>query len=203
MSEKPSDFIESCRTRARALKARHEELGSSISLSQAYELLAAADGYRTWAAMRAAGEKRAHPSAELPEIYEDEDGSVLSVWMTRRISLDAQDAQDRDDLAELLKAASADLTYVFMDGEDFPTMRFRDTQIVGDDEYSVVVDIEMSPAKDTAWHLGRFKHAENIVAHTFADYAGDHAVNDALIFGSSAANTANRWRSPEKTSSFC
>jgi len=193
MAEKTSAFIESSRTRARAIKARHEELGSPVSLAQAYELLAAADGHRTWAAMRAAGEARAEPEAM--EIHEDEQGWLFSVRMVRRISLDAHDTDDELLVPQILNAAHADLSYVLMDGEEYPAMRFRDTERTGADEYAVTVDIEGSSRKDIPWHGDRLRLAENIIRFEITRYSGDHADSDAIFEGSGhSSGESSRWR---------
>ncbi|MBY3432569.1 hypothetical protein HFN89_00080 [Rhizobium laguerreae] len=47
-----SEFTETSRTRVREIKARMHEAGTSVTLQQAYELLAKESGYRTWAAMK-------------------------------------------------------------------------------------------------------------------------------------------------------
>jgi len=192
MAGKTSAFIETSRTRARAIKARHEELGSPISLAQAYELLAAADGHRTWAAMRAAGEARTQPEAM--EIHEDEQGWLFSIRMVRRISLDAHDTNGEFLVPQILDAAHADLSYVFMDGEEHPAMRFRDTERTGADEYSVTVDIEGSPRRDVPWHGDRLRLAENIIRFEISRYSGDHADSDAIFDESNRSGESGRWR---------
>lgn len=199
MTEKVSAFIESARTRARAIKARHEELGSSLTLAQAYELLAAAEGHRTWAAMRAAGESAVEPAAAA-DIYEDETGWLFTVLMVRRIAPDAYDAQEEFDVPALLKAAHADLSYVFMDGEEHPAMRFRETQMIGMEEYSVTVDIEGSNLKDLQWHFERLKLAENVVSFNYGHYPSEGACSDAVFQGSSTSEKGRRW--PEDPASY-
>jgi len=161
MTEKVSKFIESCRTRARAIKKRHEDLGSPVTLAQAYELLAAADGYRTWAAMKAIAGHAGDEDAR--SFYEPQCGSASSFAMTRKISLDAHDAVEEFDVPALIKAAHADLSYIFFDGEEYPAMRFKGAHQSGDDEYTVHVEMETSPIKDRSWHAARLQHAENIV----------------------------------------
>lgn len=167
MTKTASNFIEECRTRARAMKAERGEQGESVSLTQAYELLAKESGYRTWAAMRAAGE--AGVPVFTSEFVEDptHPGAVSDRYFTievfRRISLDSYDAHGEFDIPELLKAAYRDLSYVFLDGEEYPSMRFRNTVRIDDDEYAVTVDIEKSPLKDMAWHDERTELAENVL----------------------------------------
>ena len=193
MAEKTSAFIESSRTRARAIKARHEELGTPIPLAQAYELLAAADGHRTWAAMRAAGEAQTVPMPM--EIHEDEQGWLFSIRMVRRISLDAHDTNGEFLVPQILQAAHADLSYVLLDGEEHPAMRFRDTERTGADEYAVTVDIEGSHRKDIPWHGDRLRLAENIIRFEITRYSGDHADSDAIFDGSGHSPSEScRWR---------
>lgn len=167
MTETISNFIEECRTRARAMKTQRNEKGEFVSLAQAYELLAQATGYRTWAAMRAAGEagvpvftaefieNPTHPAAVSDRYF--------TIEVFRRISLDSYDAHGEFDISELMKAAYRDLSYVFLDGEEYPSMRFRNTVRIDVDEYAVTVDIEKSPLKDMAWHDERTEFAENVL----------------------------------------
>lgn len=137
-----SPFIDSSRTRARSIQARQSELGSPVTLAQAYELLAAADGFRTWAAMRAAGENVSDKDTRPPEGFDP----YATVVMKRRISLDAFDAASGDDIPALLKAAYAELSYHFFDGEESLSMQFRDVDLHPDrDEYLVSVDVEIPP----------------------------------------------------------
>lgn len=114
MADKTSSFIEQCR--ARAIKARHEELGLPVSLAQTYELLAAAEGHRTWAAMRASGEASTMADApdEAYELKAAESGTrIATLKVTRRISLDAQAAGSlhRD---ALIGAAHAELSFALL-----------------------------------------------------------------------------------------
>lgn len=125
MADKTSSFIEQCR--ARAIKARHEELGLPVSLAQTYELLAAAEGHRTWAAMRASGEASTMADApdEAYKLKAAESGTrIATLKVTRRISLDAQAAGSlhRD---ALIGAAHAELSFALFDGEEYPPMLFR------------------------------------------------------------------------------
>jgi hypothetical protein len=167
MTKTVSNFIEECRTRARALKAERQARGETVSLAQAYELLARATGYRTWAAMRSAGE--AGVPVFTAEFIEDPthpaatSNRYFSIEVFRKISIDSYDADGSLDTQEMLKAAYRDLSYVFFDGEEYPSMRFRGMQTVGLDEYAVTVDVELSPLKDMAWHNDRIDFADNVL----------------------------------------
>jgi hypothetical protein len=52
----PIEFKERSRTRAMAIKNRLREMGFDVGLGQAYEVLAAADGFRNWPTMRSKAE---------------------------------------------------------------------------------------------------------------------------------------------------
>jgi hypothetical protein len=190
MTKTASNFIEECRTRARALKAERNEIGNPVSLGQAYELLAQQTGYRTWAAMRAAGE--AGVPVFTAEFVEDPthpaatSDRYFSIEVFRRISLDSYDADGDFDIPELMKAAYRDLSYVFFDGEEYPSMRFRQTIRVDADEYAVTVDVEKSPLKDMAWHGDRVEHAENVlkVRPSFSNAERFAGNGDAVFKGS-------------------
>ncbi|NTF18033.1 hypothetical protein G6L37_06420 [Agrobacterium rubi] len=199
MTIKVSAFIDSARTRARAIKARQEELGTSITLAQAYELLAASEGHRTWAAMRAAGESSATitPAETAMDTAFGTAASnrYFSIEVFRRISLDSHDAQDEFDVPALLKEAYRDLSYVFFDGEEYPSMRFRGTNKIDADEYSFTADIEMSPGTDIAWHVDRIEKAENVLKvmpgyTSVTRFTGD---GDALFSGTGARSRDLPW----------
>jgi hypothetical protein len=88
----------------------------------------------------------------------------FTIEVFRRISLDSYDAHGDFDIPELLKAAYRDLSYAFFDGEEYPSMRFRKTIRIDNDEYAVTVDVEKSPLKDMAWHSERIDEiAENVL----------------------------------------
>ncbi len=203
MTKTASNFIEECRTRARALKAERKELGISVSLGQAYELLAQATGYRTWAAMRAAGE--AGVPVFTAEFVEDEthpaatSNRYFSIEVFRRISLDSYDANGEFDIPELLKAAYRDLCYVFFDGEEYPSMRFRQTIRIDADEYAVTVDVEMSPLKDMAWHDDRIEKAENVLKVRPSSSSTQSFVGsgDAMFTGSGKRDRDLPWLTTE------
>lgn len=170
MSSQSSKFIDSARTRARSIKGRLKDLGTPVSLAQAYEVLAAANGHRTWAAMRAAEDGTDQNAQADPVETKD---NVLTVAVTRRISLDDGDPNADFDPQSLISEAHRDLDYVFMDGEDYLDIRFRDARRVADDEYTVTVDVEMSPRKDFAWHLGRVDLCENVIRYEYTSHSGD------------------------------
>lgn len=167
MTKTASNFIEECRTRARALKAARQAQGDTVSLAQAYEMLAKATGYRTWAAMRSAGE--AGVPVFTAEFVEDPthpastSNRYFSIEVFRQTSIDSYDSDGGLDTQEILKAAYRDLSYVFFDGEEYPSMRFRGMRMVGLDEYAVTVDVELSPLKDMAWHNDRIEMADNVL----------------------------------------
>ncbi|MNU52826.1 hypothetical protein D3C71_418460 [compost metagenome] len=198
MTKTASNFIEECRTRARTLKAERKELGNPVSLGQAYELLAQATGYRTWAAMRAAGE--AGVPVFTAEFVEDPthpaavSDRYFSIEVFRRISIDSYDAHGEFDVPELLKAAYRDLSYVFFDGEEYPSMRFRNTLRIDSDEYAVTVDVEKSPLKDMAWHNDRIELADNVLkvrpGPSARSFAGS---GDALFTGSGKRDRDLPW----------
>lgn len=168
MSAEVSNFVDSSRTRARSIKTRLKELGASVTLAQAYEILAAADGHRTWAAMRAA-EGGAAQKESGPLDLEPHDG-MMSVDITRRISLDGGAPEARFDGRALADEAYGDLSYVFMDGEDYLQLRLRDVRRIADDEYGLSVDIEMSPRKDIDWHRKRLDLCQNVVRYEFTKF---------------------------------
>lgn len=137
-----SPFVDASRTRARSIQSRAESMGSTITLTQAYELLAAADGHRTWAAMRASADLVAAAKMPTPKTFD----AYVSAVITRRLSLDIHAAEGMEDVASLLKAAGAELGYYFFDGEETPSMRFRNIDLRPTlDDYFVVVDIEVPP----------------------------------------------------------
>lgn len=157
MTGNVSPFIDDCRTRARAIKARHDRTGTPVSLGQAYELLAQSEGFRTWGAMRAAGEAKEYRSEvaapEMPTLSADRPSydPFVTLYVTRRLSNDARDARSHD-IDKLLAMAHSDLGYVFFDGEEQPAMRFRAVEKTGEDEYSFLVDVEVSPDfEDDGW----------------------------------------------------
>jgi hypothetical protein len=59
--------IEKSKTRARSILTRLKDLGANLGLQQAFEVLAAADGHRNWATMKA-GLERLKPVAEVDDI---------------------------------------------------------------------------------------------------------------------------------------
>lgn len=206
MTKTASNFIEECRTRARAMKTQRNEKGESVSLAQAYELLAQATGYRTWAAMRAAGEAGV-PLFTAGFIEDTKHPSVssrfFSIWVFRRISLDSYDAHEDFDVPELMKAAYRDLSYVFFDGEEYPSMRFRQTIKIDADEYAVTVDIEQSPLKDMSWHEGRIKFADNVLKTHSASPADLFDGNgDAVFPGSGKRDRDLPWLVPMAEPSY-
>lgn len=52
MNAVSNEFTERSRTRARSIKARLEHMGVEVTLGQAYEVLASADGFKNWATMK-------------------------------------------------------------------------------------------------------------------------------------------------------
>jgi hypothetical protein len=85
MGKDSNEFTERSRTRAMSIKSRLQGMGFDVSLGQAYEVLASADGFRNWPTMkamdaRATPDKRAKPpmpiEAETSEIDELINGFV-------------------------------------------------------------------------------------------------------------------------------
>ncbi|MBY3157343.1 hypothetical protein HFO56_34015 [Rhizobium laguerreae] len=199
MTKTVSDFIDTCRTRARQLKARQEEMGNTISLAQAYELMAAVDGHRTWAAMRAALEKAPlRPAADTTppltaaDTHQDH---CASFRMVRRYEPDAYEGGG-DSVEAILRGARAELSYFFFDGEESPAMRFRGTERVSDEEYAVTVDVEMpewvrGPAfNDYSERCMARATKGNVVDWEVAGYP-EHAVDHDLVVDGSGRGRRN------------
>lgn len=174
MTRQTSEFTEKCRTRARAVKVRLDAMGKPVSLAQAYEVIAAEDGFRTWAAMKAtvnmesvsvntSTAPQADPSigktgtwrSKLTQIVEDISSAkgFASYVLVRRTSIDAA-AGD----GSAFRGAHAELSFFFFDGQEYPAMRFRSMKRLQDDKYSVVVDIKMP---------------EHLEEHEYWPYAND------------------------------
>lgn len=201
MTRQVSDFIERCRTRARAIKAKHEEMGSTIPLTHAYELLAASTGYRTWAAMRSAGEARATSSEPVaPLVTQEVDDLDLTAWVSleisRRISLDSYDATGEFDVPAILKAAYAELSHYFFDGEEYPSMCFGRTHVSSDDIYTTTVDIEVPPGMNDLYAYVengmRGATRDNVVGWRALPGGSDHDPDTVdAVFGGSGGRTRN------------
>lgn len=206
MSKTVSKFMETSRTRARAIKARNEEMGSKITLGQAYEMLAAADGFRNWATMKATMDVvDARPQASSETGYATGDHCV-SFRMTRRTSIDAEVGEGEDDLS-ILNGARIQMSYHFFDGEEHPPMRFREMAHMDADRYAVVVDIEMPEWKQghdlDEYAAVRMTMAakENVLAWGRVPYP-DREVDHNLVFNGSGRGARNvSWVDPSPSSS--
>lgn len=71
MGKVSSEFTEINRSRAKAVKDRLERMGLTITLGQAYEVVATAHGYRNWPVMKASAsslvQANVSPSENLPK----------------------------------------------------------------------------------------------------------------------------------------
>jgi hypothetical protein len=206
MTKTTSELIEQSRTRARQIKARHEEMGSKLSLAQAYELMAASDGYRTWAAMRAALENV--PSA-MPTVRETASSEqavfpsqdyCASFYMVRRYDPDIAEG-GANTKEGILNGARIMLSFHFFDGEESPAMRFREMERVNNEEYSVVVDIEVPDhlrgAEFHEYAESRMARAarDNIVEWKLADYPERLVEHDLVFNGTGRRNRNLSWPS--------
>jgi hypothetical protein len=72
MRKDSNEFTERSRTRAMSIKSRLQGMGFNVTLGQAYEVLASADGFRNWPTMKAIDARSAPMQAKLSEpIQED------------------------------------------------------------------------------------------------------------------------------------
>jgi hypothetical protein len=74
MGEVSSEFTEINRTRSKAVKERLERMGLTVTLGQAYEVVAAAHGHRNWPVMKSAAPAIVPPAASIIELVEASDG---------------------------------------------------------------------------------------------------------------------------------
>jgi hypothetical protein len=211
MTKTTSDFIEQSRTRARQIKVRHEEMGSKLSLAQAYELMAASDGHRTWAAMRAAHENAPQADTATAEsalselaVFPSQD-YCASFYMIRRYYPDIAEG-GANTKEGILNGARIMLSFHFFDGEEAPAMRFREMERVNDEEYSVVVDIEVPDhlrgADFNEYAESRMARAarDNIVEWKLADYPEHHVEHDLVFTGTGRHSRHISWLpAPEVT----
>ncbi|MCS4088490.1 glyoxalase superfamily protein [Rhizobium sp. BK176] len=203
MTRTTSEFIEQSRTRARQIKARHEEMGSKLSLAQAYELMAASDGFRTWAAMRAAHENAPSATAvpeatpSMPVVFPAQD-HCASFYMIRRYDPDI-DEGGANTKEGILNGARISMSYHFFDGEESPAMRFREMERVNNEEYSVVVDIEVPDhlrgAEFHEYAEGRMARAarDNVVEWKLADYPEQVVEHDLVFSGTGRHSRTISW----------
>jgi hypothetical protein len=142
MTKTKSDFIESCRTRARAIKERQASMGIIVTLGQAYEVLAAAHGFRNWATMKASQQ---NSTVHVPQVSNrgeglSVDGRVFSFWMVRQRSIDASEGGGPT-MSMVLKGAYRELSHAFFDGEEYPAIRFREITLVDQEKYRSIADV--------------------------------------------------------------
>ncbi len=80
-----SEFTEINRSRAKAVKDRLERMGLSVTLGQAYEIVAVAHDHRNWPVMKSAAPPPAPISAPVPETIK---GPVMAVDRVDQVLLD-------------------------------------------------------------------------------------------------------------------
>lgn len=99
----------------------------------------------------------------------------------------------------ILRGARSELSFYFFDGEETPAMRFREMERVNNEEYSVVVDIEVPDnlrgAEFNQYAENRMARAAskgNVVEWKLADYP-EHPVDHDLVVNGSVRNRNISW----------
>jgi hypothetical protein len=114
--------IDTYRKRARAMKKRMDGIGVAMSLQQAYEAIAASDGYANWATLQAAFCKASKEASALrgyvhpiPETYDDQTTGFLERlrWTSERM---------QDSVADFMQGGDAISGAICVVGADHERM---------------------------------------------------------------------------------